>query len=125
MPAQEEKNPLTAFPEHSRKLLLELEKITVNRKITSANISSICLNLMVIVETYPNLTGSDKKLLVLETIESFVNKKMMGKSSDYPQLIFIIQVALPMIIDMFIGIDKNNLKIHAKGSIRRCLPCLK
>lgn len=93
--------------------------VSTNDDITSDNLIAFTIELMKLVETYPNLTGSQKKNLVLIVIELFVEDEMKpGKSHD--DMILFIRQFLPHIIDKLIEVDRKQLFIHAK---KLCQPC--
>jgi hypothetical protein len=107
------------FPEYAEKLYLELEEMIKNRNITTVNIVNICLSLMMIVETFPNLNGPKKKLIVLETLEKLVKQQIEDKN-EADSLILIIKLTLPSVIDTFVGLDKNKIKIQSKKLFYNC-----
>lgn len=73
-----------------------------NEQITAFNILSICINLMQIVEKFPNLKGSQKKELVLRALDAAISQRGGDKG-----LIALI----PSFIDNAISIQNGNIQI--------------
>lgn len=63
---------------------------------------TICITAMKIVETFPNLKGSEKKTLVLDCVKNILQK--IGANE-------IILEILPMVIDNLISVEKGELVI--------------
>ena|SRR3990167_7953193 len=71
--------------------------------ITCENALGVCINLMKIVETIPNLRGAQKKELVILAITHVVN---LGKG-DLPVLGLI-----PNFIELALNLEKGVISIH-------------
>jgi hypothetical protein len=87
-------------------------------KITAINIVAITSELIQLVEKYKNLTGMQKKNLVINIIKKIINN---GSYTDEEKVILnvIVQNTLPTIIDGFIdainglfNFTKNNVKYN-------------
>ena len=84
-------------------LVLSIEKMVGDQKqINALNIATVCLNLMQLVEKAPNLKGSEKKKLVLDTIE-----KYLSTSGGDLGLLSVV----PSFMDNMISLDKGTVTI--------------
>jgi len=84
---------------------------TLEGEITPLNLAMITLNLMQMVEHYKDLTGSDKKALVVEVLERWRKEHNESLNLDI----------LPSVIDTFVSLDKGELQV--KVNISSCLEC--
>jgi DNA mismatch repair ATPase MutS len=82
-------------------------------KITPANIVLIASELIQIVEKYKTLTGSQKKMLVINTIKKYVNEQNTT-SDEKLALNIIIDNTLPHIIDGFVSAINGLLNFSKK-----------
>ena len=82
-----------------------------DEKITATNIVIISTNLMHIVEQYKDLTGSQKKMLILDTI-----KKVITQNVNDPQerisLMLIVDMTLPPMLDTLVKAINGGLKFE-------------
>lgn len=84
---------------------MNLEKLVEQTEKTLSGESSpvtMCITAMKIVETFPNLKGSEKKQLVLDCVKILLQK--IGANE-------IVLEILPMVIDNLISIEKGELVI--------------
>lgn len=118
---------LLKLGETSSKLVEELynnlSKIIGEKNITTGNILPLVINLMKMVETYPNLSGEEKKNLVTQVLIIFARKNIKGETQT--EIIRFIDLFLPSVINSIISVDKNEIIINAKKSVSKCFPCLK
>ena len=82
-------------------------------KITPANIVLIASELIQIVEKYKTLTGSQKKMLVINTIKKYVNEQNTT-SDEKLALNIIIDNTLPHMIDGFVSAINGLLNFSKK-----------
>ena len=92
--------------------LVEYIKSTLgDNKITATNIIIITTNLMHIVEQYKDLTGSQKKMLILDTL-----KKVITQNVNDPQerisLMMIVEMTLPHVLDTLVTAINGGLKFE-------------
>ena len=92
--------------------LVEYIKSTLgDNKITATNIIIITTNLMHIVEQYKDLTGSQKKMLILDTL-----KKVITQNVNDPQerisLMIIVDMTLPHVLDTLVTAINGGLKFE-------------
>ena len=84
-----------------------------NQKISAASIMTIANNLMQIIEKYGDLTGNQKKMLVIDTIKRVINETI-DDDSDRSNLLMIADLTLPTVIDTLVSAINGDLKFDAK-----------
>lgn len=103
------------------KLYISLSELVKGKKLTTENAVQIAINLMQIVETYPNLHGKQKKALVLQVLKLFVRGNMDG--DEERALLTFIDLFLPTVIDTLVSVDKKEIAIKIKKGFKLCFPC--
>jgi hypothetical protein len=94
------------------------KSILDTKKITTTNIIMIMNNLIQIVEQYKELTGNQKKMLVLDTIKKIINENVTDENNKQ-QLILFVNITLPVILDSIILAINGDMKF-AKEKINSC-----
>lgn len=94
------------------------KSILDTKKITTTNIIMIMNNLIQIVEQYKELTGNQKKMLVLDTIKKIINENVTD-DNDKQQLILFVNITLPVVLDSIILAINGDMKF-AKEKITGC-----
>lgn len=79
--------------------------------LTISNVITLATSLMKSVEKYSDLTGADKKSIVIMVIGRVAEELPQGTSKDMFNTAIPV---LPDIIDTIISIDKGDIKIKAK-----------
>lgn len=92
-----------------------------NSPLTKENITIIVINLMQFVEKYPDLTGDQKKQLVIHVIKKFI-KDTTSKEEEEVLLTFV-DIFLPSVIDTLVSVDKKKIVIKLKKTFSSCFPC--
>jgi len=105
------------------RLYTSLSELVKGEKLTTENAMQIALNLMKIVETYPDLHGRQKKALVLYVLKRFVRENMDG--DEEKDLLTFIDLFLPTVIDTIIYVDKKEIAIKIKKGFKACFPFVK
>jgi len=103
----------------TEKLYEELKKILAGAKLTASNLTVILVNLMQIVETYPKLTGPQKKEVILSSINMLIDDQN-DNVEDAKTLKFVVAMTLPNLIDTLVKIDRKKIGIKLQkmsGSI--------
>lgn len=87
-------------------------------KLTPLNITAIIVSAMQLVEKIPNLSGKDKKNLVLHVLQRYNN--------DFPSDNPISMNMLPSFIDMAVSLDRKEvtIKIDKQGCLNCCFALL-
>jgi uncharacterized protein YfkK (UPF0435 family) len=95
-------------------------------KITPTNIVIIASELIQIVEKYNGLTGTQKKMLVINVIKKIVNEES-NTDEEKVALNVIIDITLPHVIDGFVDAINGMMKFakYSKKTnfLKRCLFC--
>jgi len=99
------------------KLVDEISGMVAEEQVTTLNVLSICIHLMQIVERYPNLSGPEKKDLVIRVL----TKVITDKGGD-----MAIMALVPSFIDSAISIEKDkiHISIDRKGATSCCVGML-
>ena len=95
----------------SEKLYNDFKEIIGDGNIDASNIMSICVNLMQIVDTVPNLRGRDKKNLVLSVFKRY---------SDEIPLPKMVLDMIPTVIDMVISLDRGEVVVKVVKGLFKC-----
>ena len=108
--------PINAPTKNASRLFTSAKNIVADYGTLSAGtIIMIMVDLMKIVDTYPNLNGSQKKQLVLEVLNLVIDELPMSQD-EQSGLKHLVEKTLPTVIDVVIDIDKKKLKIK----IQKC-----
>lgn len=102
------------------KLISEMGNI-VTEGLTVGNISSVMLSLMVIIDQYPNLTGPQKKQIVLDTLKKYILDNFQQESDECNELLNTLEGVLPNTIDLMVRIDRREVAIRLKKNFTTCL----
>jgi len=90
-----------------------------NKKLEVSNITEITIELMQLVESYDELSGADRKELVMD-----VFRQLIRDNVSQPELQNIMtEIAnfmMPSVIDAIIAFDKGDLKINIPRAISKC-----
>ena len=84
------------------------------------NIATITDILMILADKYCYLTGTEKKMIVLQAIDKFIRNKLefiIELSNDKKDDLVKALDTVPMIIDLFISVQKGKYKINKKQNI--------
>ena len=97
------------------------------KRITNSNIVIITSQLIRVVEEYKTLTGSQKKMLVINTIKRLVNETV-SNNDEKIALLLVIDNTIPYMIDGFVDAINGNIKFDnkkAKSCISNIFFCCK
>ena len=84
------------------------------------NIATVTEILMILADKYSYLTGSEKKMIVLQAIDKFIKTKLeyvIELSKCKKDDLILALDSVPMIIDLFITIQKGKYKINKKQGL--------
>jgi hypothetical protein len=106
-------------------LIDKLSTIILKKQYTAdklfVNMGTITQILMILVDKYKYLTGTEKKLVVLQALEKFINTKLeylielpANKKDD---LILALDT-IPLTLDLFIALQKSKFKINRRKVIQ-------
>jgi hypothetical protein len=99
-------------------LLEKIKSILDDSDLTPMNISSIVLSLVVAVEEFKDLSGKDKKKVVLDSIEKYILSTIPETNEIRSILLDILRDLLPEMIEIIIGVDKGQYRIKAKKTCK-------
>jgi hypothetical protein len=91
-------------------------KTVHDKKITPLNVVVIATELMQIVEKYNNLTGVQKKMLVINVIKKVVNNQV-DSPEEKAAINLIIDVTLPIVIDNLVSAMNGTLTFNKEKAI--------
>ena len=92
-----------------------LDKILVN-------IGTLTNILMILADKYVYLSGVEKKLIVLQSIEVFFNERLqyiMDLEEDKKQELLLSLESVPLLIDIIVTLQKGKYKINKKTDIHK------
>jgi hypothetical protein len=82
-----------------------------NEKINATNIVIISTNLMLIVEQYKDLTGYQKKMLILDAIKKYINQNVSDEQ-ERVSLMIIVDMTLPQVLDTLVTAINGDMKFE-------------
>jgi hypothetical protein len=90
--------------------LYNYSKAVINTKsISSITLITLTNKLIQIVEKYKELTGNQKKMLVLDTLTKIINENIDDDLAKQ-ELLLLITTLLPKIIDTVVSAINGNMK---------------
>lgn len=107
-----------------QRLQEEVWKILDGGTLDEKNVVIIVVNLMQIVETYNDVSGIQKKAVVIEVLNRVIDYQIKDETKA-STLKTIVQMTIPSVIDIFVGIDKKDIHIKLQKSWTRMLACCK
>lgn len=113
LPSQSNSPPTNTLLVKLEEMVFYIKSILGNEKITATNIVIIATSLMNVVEQYKDLTGSQKKMLIIDTIKRVINENT-NDVEERMALMVIVDFTLPPLIDTLISAINGNLKFEKK-----------
>jgi hypothetical protein len=101
-------------------LVAYISSIQGIEKITPINVVIVVDKLVQIVEKYSDLTGSQKKMLVLDAIKKIVNTSTYLSKDERVTLIVIIDLTMPHVIDSIISAINGDMKFEKDKNKKSC-----
>ena len=93
-------------------------------KLSTYNIIDLSINLMKFIETFPELSGIEKKNIVLYVLNKFSND-YLNDGHNKTNIINFIEYILPSLIDSIISIDNKEIIINANKGFKKLFSCCK
>ena len=93
-------------------------RLFTDMPITAHNVIMLAFNLMHIVEKYNTLSGSQKKMLVLDTIKKLINDNISDEL-EKQELLIIVNSVLPGTIDTLVSAINGDIKF-VKDKVESC-----
>ena len=110
--------PLVTIKPEPNSFLIKIEQLvnyiksTIgDEKINATNIIIISTNLMHIVEQYKDLTGYQKKMLILDAIKKTINENVIDHQERI-SLMMIVDMTLPQVLDTLVSAVNGNIKFE-------------
>lgn len=103
-------------------LYLELSNIVRDKQLTQENIIDVLIKFMQATETYRELSGVQKKAIVITVLSRFIDETM-AYTETTTQLKLFVHFTLPTLIDTIINIDKNHIGIKTKNWAKGLFGC--
>lgn len=104
------------------RLYIQLQKFLNDSPISSTNIVPTIISLMKTVETYKEVSGVDKRNMIIHVLNRFV-REQMGDTQETKYIKFIIDNTAKEIIDTLISVDKKQLVIKTKKYFSKLFSC--
>lgn len=102
--------------------------LDTNTKISVSNVCSITIELMQMVESFTDLSGEEKKGLVLQVLIDIIKNHIDNDQIEYV-VIEVARYVVPNVIDTIIAFDKGNIHINISKQVTKCgkqfLTCFK
>jgi hypothetical protein len=100
-------------------IMVENIKKSLNGGLLSpSSLVPILVNLMKIIEGFPQLKGVQKKDVILKAFKNFVAQNLSeGEKQNIEPL---IDLTLPTLIDTLVSVDKREMQIKIKKLISKC-----
>ena len=76
------------------------------------------------IDTFPNLKGYQKKLVILEAMNIMIDDQYVRDDADIEHgenLKTLVSMTLPGVIDAFVEIDKKKIQIKIKKSVKHLI----
>lgn len=109
------------FTKDAMALGAQLKVLFEGAALTWVTLPSVVGRAMELVEKYELLSGAEKRVLVVETVQHLI--ALLGDATELKQDIRIVEGLVPTLIDQVILATKHGLMVnHALGS---CFPCFK
>lgn len=101
-------------------LIKDLSKIISDKKVTTANILSVITQLMVAAAKYPNLSGSQKKELVIYVTRKFIEDSKDLDENTKLELLTMFDTIIPTAIDLLVAASKSKFAFKIKKKLLSC-----
>jgi hypothetical protein len=85
------------------------------------NMGTITHILMILVDKYKYLTGTEKKIIILQAVDKFINTKLeylIELSTNKKDDLILSLDTIPLTIELFIALQKNKFKINRRKVIQ-------
>lgn len=97
-----------------------------NFLLTQENITVVVINLMQLVDKYTELSGEEKKNIVIHVVKKIIkheiDKDKIIEEEEKLMLTFV-DIFLPSIIDTLVSVDKKKIAIKIKKTFSSCFTC--
>lgn len=102
------------------RLTKDLMGIIDGKEINTANVLSIVAQLMIAVGKYQNLSGSQKKELVIYVLKSFIGDSSDINADTKSELLVMFDWVIPSAIDLLVAASKSTFAFKIKKKLFSC-----
>jgi len=102
------------------RLAEDLKSIVSKKQVTPANVLFIVTQLMIVVAKYNNLTGSQKKKLVIYVLRSFIKYSDDIENDTKQELLLMFDIIIPDVIDLLVTASNSKFAFKVKKSLLSC-----
>jgi len=99
-----------------------IKNILQGGKLNTTNVILILVDLMKVVNTYPDLKGHQKKTVVLSAINMLIDDQN-DNVEDAQALKILVSITLPTVIDVVVSVDTKKIKLGLKRSCTILTSC--
>jgi len=110
--------------ERINKVYQAVDEVLEDNKITISDIIFVAKRAMEIVETFKDITGEQKKSLVLSVLRKYVHKTV-NSTKKRDDMLNVINTVLPGTIDVIILASKGGVDINPAQFSSGLLSCFK
>jgi hypothetical protein len=114
----------TKLEEHSeldtQKLVVDELRAVLNGVISTSTIMSATLHGMLFLKKFTNLSGSQKKAILINSLKVLVDQSCMS-AEDANTANLILSLAVPEAIDSIVSAANGEIKLKLKNY--SCFPC--
>ena len=100
----------------------QLKQMIGSGKVTSGNVVTVVVNLMQLVDKYPDLSGHQKKGVILHVLNVVIDEQV-DDDEQAGQLKLLVQMTLPTVIDTIVSVDKKELQIKVTKGLKKFCSC--
>jgi hypothetical protein len=97
-----------------------IDSLGKNQQLSCKTISIFVLKLMQVVEKSKHLSGVEKKDCIIVVLDHYIDKNMENLENAN-ELKMFVNLVVPNMIDVYIGLDKNKIKINMMKKVKKCL----
>lgn len=101
----------------------QVAAIVGNKKVTAENVVYLAGSAMQIVDKQKEMTGLQKKNLVINIIKEVVRNQKSIKKDEKQMIYIMIDQLVPGAIDLIVAGANGELGIN-ENEVKGCLPCL-
>lgn len=94
-------------------LFAQVQSVVTNRTFTVELFIDVTVQVMQLTEAMPSLTGAQKKSLVVAVLNKSITELPINADLK-TQLQFLMQAAIPYIIDLLIAVESGAVSIEKK-----------
>ena len=111
----EEENAVYYETEMFDEIYTKLLKSITTKKINVSDLIYITTNAMVIVQKYPNLSGSQKKQITIELLQKLVDKSNLIPEEHEAATMIFMESILPSLIDKIVDSYQHKIDLKKIG----------